>query len=149
MRNINKIIIHITACDTCTIADIRAMHKARGFRDIGYHYIVDKSGVVHNGRPVDQLGAHTQGQNINSIGIAYISRGDDKKPNAPYGTYMTPQQKTSLEGLTAQLLERYNLTIKDVYGHNDFTKLKACPCFKVRQSQSFLDAVKNLLLQPA
>ena len=155
MAKITKVTIHITACDDCTVEAIRRMHKVQGWSDIGYHWIVDKLGVVHEGRPENLTGAHVAGHNTGNIGISYISRGSDTEPNAWYGKFMTQAQRISLEQKVADILYRHNLTIDAVYGHNDFDKGKACPCFSVRKSNVFLDNVslefvklKNLIPEP-
>src|SRR5207302_9078077 len=70
---------------------IRGIHryhvKSMGCRDIGYNFLVDKCGDIHEGRaggvakPV--LGAHTLGFNTNSMGIAVLgSFGTAKPPTA-------------------------------------------------------------------
>ena len=142
MSKITKCTIHITACDNCTVESIRKFHKAQGWSDIGYHWIVDKAGVVHKGRPENLTGAHVAGHNTGNIGISYISRGSDTEPNAPYGKFMTEAQRIALEEKVADILYRYNLTIDNIYGHNDFDKGKACPCFSVRKSLIFLGNVR-------
>ena len=74
MRHINEIIIHCSATPEgrdYTVADIDRWHKARGWRGIGYHYVIYRDGSVHAGRPVEQIGAHCTGHNANSIGICY------------------------------------------------------------------------------
>ena len=142
MSKITKVTIHITACDNCTVETIRKFHKAQGWSDIGYHWIVDKKGVVHSGRPENLTGAHVAGHNTGNIGISYISRGSDTEPNALYGKFMSEPQRLALEKKVADILYRYNLTIDDVYGHNDFDKGKACPCFSVRKSLTFLDNIR-------
>ena len=73
MREINEIIIHCTATAEgrdVTVDELRAWHKQRGFKDIGYHYVVLLDGDIVNGRPITMCGAHCQGHNANSIGIA-------------------------------------------------------------------------------
>ena len=73
---INKTTIHITASNPdATIADIRRIHKANGWSDIGYHWLVDKYGVIHKGRDESLTGAHVGGHNSGNIGISYIARG--------------------------------------------------------------------------
>ena len=145
MAKITKVTIHITACDDCTVEAIRRMHKVQGWSDIGYHWIVDKLGVVHEGRPENLTGAHVAEHNTGNIGISYISRGSDIEPNAWYGKFMTQAQRISLEQKVADILYRHNLTIDAVYGHNDFDMGKACPCFSVRSSKIFLDNVQKRL----
>lgn len=99
MRKINKIIIHCAATPNgkhFTIEDIDSWHKERGFnRDrnavlnfnphlshIGYHYVIYVDGSVHAGRNEDEIGAHAQGYNSNSIGICLI--GTDMFTDAQY-----------------------------------------------------------------
>lgn len=146
VRDVNELIIHITASnDNATVEDIRKGHKDRGFTDIGYHYLVDRAGVVHPGRPEDTVGAHCAGMNAHTLGIAYIARGNDKKSNEPYGTYMTEPQRLSLEKLVAQKLKERKLDEYDVSGHNDHNKGKACPCFRVKLATDFRKNIAALL----
>lgn len=138
-REVNEVIVHITASnDHATIEEIRQGHIQRGFSDIGYHYIVDRDGVIHEGRDVDVIGAHTAGYNVGTVGVSYISRGSDTEPAAPYGKFMTPEQREGLEEIVKRLLKRYGLKVSDVSGHNDYNAGKACPCFKVKKSTDFL-----------
>lgn len=142
---INKVTIHITASDG-TVESIRKIHIAQGWSDIGYHWVVDKQGEVFKGRPEHLTGAHVGGHNTGNIGISYISRGNDIESNAPYGKYMTVEQARALENKVADILYRYNLTIDNIYGHNDFEGVaKACPCFKVRRAVVFLQNVDKEL----
>ena len=84
MRLITEIIIHCTATRPnaiCTVESIRRYHKSLGWYDIGYHYVIYPDGSVHAGRPVEQSGAHTEGHNAHSIGIAYVGGLDaDMEP---------------------------------------------------------------------
>ncbi len=75
MRQITEIILHCS--DTVegrdyTVEDIDRWHKNRGWRSIGYHYVIYRDGTVHEGRPLKQIGAHCKGHNYHSIGICYI-----------------------------------------------------------------------------
>ena len=85
MRKINDIILHCSATKEgrdFTVADIDRWHKARGWRCIGYHFVVYRDGTVHPGRPVEQIGAHTSNHNARSIGICYVGGLDTSgKPN--------------------------------------------------------------------
>ena len=75
MRTIKELIVHCSATPEgkdFTVADIDHWHKARGFRCIGYHYVVYRDGSIHKGRPDSDIGAHCQGHNATSIGICYI-----------------------------------------------------------------------------
>lgn len=145
-RDVNEIIVHITASnDNATVEDIKAGHLARGFSDIGYHWVVDRAGVVHKGRDESIIGSHVAGYNSDTIGISYIARGKDSDQNGEYGKYMTESQRIALEKKIAELLHKYKLTIYDVSGHNQYNLGKACPCFKVNKSPEFLTNIKSFL----
>ena len=129
MRKITKIIVH--CADTPegrndTAADIRRWHKARGFNDIGYHYVVDLDGTIEPGRDVTIAGAHTTGHNADSIGVCYIGGADtDMKPKDT----RTEEQKTALRLLLKYLVQKYPGA--KIYGHRDFAN-KSCPSFDAK-----------------
>ena len=126
-RRINEIIVHCTATPDgrdYTVADIRAMHKAQGWVDIGYHYLIYRDGSIHEGRNVDLVGAHCQGHNAQSIGVCYVG-GVARDGKTPKDT-RTQAQKDALVHLLMQLVCIYpDATIR---GHRDFAA-KACPSF--------------------
>lgn len=129
MRKIDKIIVHCS--DTPEGRDVRAeeirrWHKARGWNDIGYHYVIDIDGTIEAGRDIEIAGAHTQGQNATSIGICYVGGCDAKMQ--PKDT-RTDAQKESLRMLIKFLKSKYKDV--NVFGHRDFAK-KACPCFDAK-----------------
>ncbi len=107
-----------------TVAEIDRWHKARGFRCIGYHYVIDIDGTVTEGRPLSQPGAHCRGHNARSIGIAYAG-GLDAATLKPADT-RTPQQREALRQLITSLRRSYPGAT--VHGHREFAA-KACPCF--------------------
>lgn len=126
-RHINRIIVHCSATvegKDYTIKDITQWHKQRGYTTIGYHYVIYRDGTIHEGRDINQIGAHTENYNTGSIGICYIG-GLDKDGKTPKDT-RTNEQKTSLRALLAQLRVMYHNP--KIYGHNNFAK-KACPSF--------------------
>jgi len=130
MRTINKVIVHCTATPECrhtTVEDVRRWHLDRGWSDIGYHYLVYLDGTVHEGRPIEIQGAHTKGQNKNSIGIAYVG-GIDKDTFKPKDT-RTDEQKEAL----VDMLEFFKITHPEItiHGHNEFAS-KSCPCFDAK-----------------
>lgn len=130
MRKITKIIVHCSATPEgrdYTVADIDRWHKQRGWKGIGYHYVIYRDGSVHTGRDVEQIGAHCTGQNANSIGICYIGgmTADNKKPKDT----RTPEQVTALRALINELKTKYPTAT--IQGHNEFAN-KACPCFDVK-----------------
>lgn len=135
MRAIKEIIIH--CADTPEgrddrAADIRRWHKAKGWNDIGYHYVIDIDGTIEPGRDIETAGAHCTGHNANSIGICYIGGCDEEMK--PKDT-RTDAQKASLLVLLKYLAAKYpNATI---YGHRDFAQ-KACPSFDAKEEYKSL-----------
>lgn len=129
MRKITKIIVHCTATPEgrpVTVAQVDAWHKERGFRCIGYHYLVGLDGTVRTGRPEAEMGAHCLGHNYGSIGVCYVG-GLDRVTGKPKDT-RTPEQRVALRQLVDRLLERYPGAT--VHGHREFAA-KACPCFDI------------------
>ena len=147
MRKIDKIILHCAATPEgkdFTVKDIRNWHLQRGFSDIGYHFVIYRDGTVHRGRSVEFAGAHTLGQNKNSIGICYIG-GCTADGEAPKDT-RTPEQRFALFKLVYELMQKYNLSISNVFGHREFAN-KACPSFDMnifrKELQMFIDKRKQ------
>ena len=140
MRTIRRAIIHCSATregQKVTIESIRAGHKKRGFRDIGYHFIVDTDGVLFTGRPIELAGAHASGYNSDSIGICYIGGLD--KDGHPADTRTFAQIKT-IDKLLKEICDAY--PIEEIKGHRDYSPdkdgdgkierwewIKVCPCY--------------------
>lgn len=126
MRNINLIIVHCSATPegrNVAVADIDRWHRERGFDGIGYHYVVYIDGSVHEGRPLNKVGAHCKGHNAHSIGICYIGGVDlNGKPKDT----RTLAQKDALVNLLMRLKRRFPKAV--IRGHRDFAA-KACPSF--------------------
>ena len=124
-----EIIIHCSATKEgydYTVEDIDRWHKARGFKSIGYHYVIYRDGTIVEGRPLNKQGAHTTGHNKDTIGICYIG-GLDYEGN-PMDT-RTISQENAMINLVKELLSKYP-SIKKVSGHNKYAN-KACPSFDV------------------
>lgn len=137
MRTIDKIIVHCSATregQDITIDTIRDWHvNERGWRDIGYHYVIYLDGSVHEGRPEEMMGAHVAGHNRNSIGICYVG-GVESDGKTPKDT-RTKEQKLSLSKLLLKLKGRY--CEAKVYGHCDFSE-KACPSFDAKSEYKWI-----------
>ena len=130
MRRIDKIIVHCTATPAnrnVTIDDITRWHKARGFKTIGYHYVIYLDGSIHNGRPIETIGAHCSGQNANSIGVCYV--GGIDLAGKPSDT-RTPMQKRGLLKILKELHRQFPEST--IHGHREFAA-KDCPCFDAQQ----------------
>lgn len=143
MRTINLLAVHCTATlqgRPFDVAAIRAMHKAQGWSDIGYHKLIGINGEIWDGRPEETAGAHIKGHNANSLAVSYVGGiGSDGKPKDT----RTNAQKQSI----ATVLQRWRAKHPNaiIRGHRDMSPdlnhdgqitpnewLKACPCFDVR-----------------
>ena len=126
MKPITEIIIHCSATREGAdyhASDIDRWHKQRGFRRIGYHYVIDLDGTIEGGRPENETGAHCTGHNSNSIGVCYI--GGTDCTGKPKDT-RTDAQKRSLQQLLRMLVKKYPQAT--IHSHRDFAN-KACPSF--------------------
>lgn len=135
-RNIDQIIVHYTATpqgEEFSNAQIRASHLARGFSDIGYHYVIGLNGEIRPGRSEAIAGAHCIGHNTRSIGVCYVGgcppRSVKNWQNVGLDT-RTPAQKTALLKLLKELKQRYPKAT--VHGHREFAN-KPCPGFDARE----------------
>ena len=134
---IKHIIVHCSATregdDSINAEVIERWHKARGWRGIGYHFVVLLDGTIETGRRINNCGAHTKGLNCNSYGVCYIG-GVEKDGKTPKDT-RTKKQKESLEYLLYFLkLISPDASIK---GHRDFAD-KACPSFDATEEYKYL-----------
>lgn len=138
MRPINEIVVHCAATRPdlfdgksleYKIEQITAWHKARNFRTIGYHYVIDRDGRVLPGRPVDEIGAHVLGRNGKSIGICLWGGYGGGKHDAFLGNF-TAAQDLALRQLIASLQAKYGPGMH-LSGHHEYAN-KACPTFDVR-----------------
>lgn len=128
-RKITKIILHCSATPEghdIAAAQIDQWHRQRGFRKIGYHYVVRLDGSIEAGRDERESGAHCLGHNRSSIGVCYIGGCDAKMK--PKDT-RTPSQRFSLREIVADIRRRYPLAT--LHGHYEFSA-KACPSFQIK-----------------
>ena len=136
MRKITFIIIHCSAVrpdQRSSAADIDRWHRQRGWKGIGYHYVVRRDGTVENGRPLCEVGAHCLNHNKHSIGICY--EGGLDKDGRPADT-RTSEQKKALRKLLEKLHQEYPRAL--IVSHHDLDPRKACPCFDAAANYSNL-----------
>tara|TARA_R110000803_G_scaffold54610_2_gene111339 strand:- start:156 stop:581 length:426 start_codon:yes stop_codon:yes gene_type:complete len=139
MREFKRIILHCTATregQHYNVKDIRLWHTSppRNWSDIGYHYLIQIDGTIEIGRPITKIGAHTKGENEDSIGIAYVG-GLDRNTDRPKDT-MTVEQEIAF----LRLVDSSRLIFGEIslHGHNEFSS-KACPSFNVNEKFKFLN----------
>jgi len=133
MRKINKLVIHCSATKSTQdigAVQIRNWHTKKGWKDIGYHYVIRRDGTLEDGRPNQIAGAHVKGHNKDSLGICLVG-GLDKNSN-PESNFTKKQLKTA-RSLIRFLQKQYDVCDAYILGHRDFPKVnKRCPCFDVQ-----------------
>ena len=98
--------IHVSATrpsDNTTAADIDAMHKAKGWKGIGYNYFIQRDGTTEQGREPDEQGAHVSGYNDIALGICMA--GGVKEDGKTAENNMTESQWESLGYLVGRRLK--------------------------------------------
>jgi N-acetyl-anhydromuramyl-L-alanine amidase AmpD len=125
VNNPEYIIIHHSATTQGDAETFRRAHRAKGWRDIGYHYVIGNGtysgdGEVETGRPENESGAHcsADGMNFKSIGICLVGNFDIDKP--------TPAQMEALERLCRDVMERHKIPVSKVLGHGEVAATN-CP----------------------
>lgn len=143
MGKISNIIIHESASSFGSVNLIRKWHLEKGWRDIGYHFVIlngeilkgfflpSMNGSIDIGRDIDgdnmlvenEVGAHAYGYNANSIGMCLIG---DK------GLF-THKQLDAMVMLCEDLIAQYGIRIENILGHNETEHArligKTCPGF--------------------
>ena len=134
MREIRRVVVHHSASDFGDADLIDSWHRERGWRGIGYHYVIlngrrngslkyrkDDDGLLEIGRPHAQVGAHAGrvGANGDSIGICLIGNGRFAR-----------WQFCRLIWLLQELNREYSIGDEGIVGHGEIDPLKSqCPGF--------------------
>jgi len=130
MSKITNIILHCSAGEWGCCRAIRDWHMAKGWRDIGYHFVImngfptyedfknnsrfeNLDGQIECGRYLNsslfmddnEEGSQCLGYNRKSIGVCYV------------GNAATASQEKSIMLLCNELVRKYQLTYDAVLGH--------------------------------
>ena len=71
MNPLKYLVVHCSATPASRdigAKEIDLMHRQKGWRCIGYHYVIRRDGRVEAGRPENEPGAHVEGHNGHSLG---------------------------------------------------------------------------------
>ena len=142
---------HSVSSPSTTLAQIDGWHKVRGFRCVGYQYVIRLEGeaaIIERGRSEDERGAHLKPSglaeinNSNSIGVCIAGQHQSTAPHAA-----PPDRRllTQAVELTAELCDHYGLTEEDVFGHREL-RPTACPG-DLLDLDEFRECVGSLLEQ--
>lgn len=139
MTRIGFIAVHCSATPATAVnvdaAEIRRWHRQKGWRDIGYHYVIKRDGTIEKGRADDIPGAHEPKINSHSLAICLVGGSPPiGSPEARKGlgeNNFTDPQWASLAKLVKQLHAKHPSAV--VLGHRDVPGVrKACPSFDVK-----------------
>lgn len=83
--------------------------NTNGWSDIGYNWLIDRNGVIYEGRGNEKLGAHFSCMSSNTTGIALIGNFDLEEPST--------KAITSLKALIAWEATDKNIDISSVSYH--------------------------------
>lgn len=98
-----------------------------GLLSIGYHFIIERDGVVVECRPRDQIGSHTPSLNMESIGVCLV--GGREEEGGDGVDNFTGEQRRSLLRLMHELKTAYPGA--RVKGHSEvqrFRRRSEPPC---------------------
>jgi len=106
------------------IDTIDKWHRARGFKMVGYHCLIDIDGSKEWGRGLMQRGAHVGGANSGNLGICLV--GTDK---------FLAVQFRELRQVLNSLRMTYDIKFENIFCHNQFKSAirqgKTCPNMQI------------------
>ena len=103
----------------CSLRRIQSAHcKVMKAGDIGYHFIIDRQGMIWQGRELCYQGAHVKSNNSNNIGIMCLGNFDLQQP--------TQAQVNTLARLCQSLMQGYHIPASKLYAHREL-RSTACP----------------------
>jgi len=104
-----------------TMKNVRRYHiKDRGWKDVGYNWLLGPNGDIWTGRTLQWSGAHTIGHNRDSVGIGMCLNGDEE----PLEDF--PAMREAMLSLTLHICGVYGLHEEELHFHRDFAS-KSCP----------------------
>jgi hypothetical protein len=128
-RGWKYIVIHHSATPDGNAAKFDREHKAKGWDELGYHFVIDNGRGGPDGRvevgprwPKQKWGAHAKTPdnrfNEYGIGVCLVGNFETGRPSA--------KQMQSTVKLVAWLMQTYNISPRNVIGHDD-AKSTLCP----------------------
>ena len=130
MRTITHIVVHCSATgqDAKVEAIQRYWKEKLGWKQVGYHYIIEADGKETQLLTIAQPSNGVKGWNKSIINICYIGGVD--KLGKPIDNRTDAQKRQLMTRLKALKTMFPNAIIQ---GHKDFPNVaKACPCFNAK-----------------
>ncbi len=98
----------------------RVGHRSKGWGDIGYHFVIDRAGVIWEGRNLKWQGAHVKDRNEGNIGILVMGNFEIQQP--------TPAQLASLRTHLRAVCTYYSVPSTRVFSHREWPGAQTlCP----------------------
>jgi len=98
----------------------RLGHIDRDWADIGYHLVIDRAGVLWQGRSIRWQGAHVQFHNEGNVGVLVMGNFEIQRPTAA--------QLATLRRVLADLRATYGVARGRIYTHREWEDARtACP----------------------
>ncbi|MGB9885722.1 MAG: peptidoglycan recognition protein family protein [Moorellales bacterium] len=107
------VVVHHTGAEEKDAEQVRRYHLSLGWRDVGYHFLIERDGRLVRGRSLDLPGAHCAAANMNrrGIGVAVIGNLQERPP--------TEAQAAALLELVFCLCRVWGLEPERVLGHRE------------------------------
>ncbi|MCA1808001.1 MAG: peptidoglycan recognition protein family protein, partial [Lentisphaerae bacterium] len=93
-------------------------HLKNRFGDIAYHFVIDYTGKIWQGRSLCYKGAHVYGENANNLGIMLQGNFEEQRPSLA--------QVDALLALIRAARGAWRIPGSAVYGHRDLGR-SICP----------------------
>lgn len=123
------------------VVQVRNWHRAKGYVDIGYHYVVGPQGDIAPGRSEKEVGAHALGVNDSMLGIlACTGEGDH---------FIGESLLMGLGLIVSQLATKYEIPLdrSRIIGHKDVPGdggQTACPGKLHHHIPLIIDMARNM-----
>lgn len=105
--NWQGVVIHHSASKDVSANEIDRWHRARGFAQIGYHFVIRSDGTIELGRPWNQAGAHAASprpsRNRTHLGICVTGHFGEHSP--------TVEQMDSLLRVLVGIRQRFGVDV--------------------------------------
>ncbi|HAH30759.1 MAG TPA: hypothetical protein DCL44_00415 [Elusimicrobia bacterium] len=95
--------------------------NAKGWIDIGYHFLISPQGDVFEGRPIGVVGAHALDWNTGNTGISIMGNY-----HPPVSTPVTPEIMSSMVAVGKYMKDTYSVSVSSFYAHRELGQTD-CP----------------------
>lgn len=114
-----------------TAANIDAWHKQKGWKKIGYHYVIRKDGTIEKGRDDFEPGAHVKDHNTGNLGVVWVGR-----------YHVTEAQRFAILYLYHYIRIKHGIHSDQWFGHYEWdtghAQGKTCPNLEMKDVRQYL-----------